>query len=111
MSAVALLVAPVWSAVCHFTFTSLPDAALRRIVNDTFPPSVAVASEMDTVGGSSSSVISTVVSVKVRSPDEPIRDNVSSSSSKESLSGVSVKSTWPEDCPAEMVIVWSATVS
>ena len=84
---------PVWSAVAHFTFTFLPDSASRRIVNDTLPPSVAVASEMDTVGFSSSSSMVIAVCVKLSVPDEPTRDNDSVSSSKESLSGVRVKST------------------
>ena len=101
----------VSSAVFHFTFTSRPDSASKLIANSTWPPSVAEAAAIDTVGGSSSSSIVICVWVKESVPDEPTRDNDSVSSSSVSLSGVSVKSTYPEDCPAEMVIDRSATVS
>ena len=101
---------PVWSAVFHFTLTGRPDSALRLIVKDTLPPSVAVAvAPIDTTGGSSSSMIEISVFVKASVPDEPTSDNVSSRSSRLSSVGVNVKSTKADRWPAGMVIVRSPT--
>ena len=94
----------------QLTFTSRPDTASKLIVNDTVPPSVAVASAIDSTGLSSSSVMVTAVLVKVRLLDEPVIEIVSSSSSKSSSVGVKSKSTWAEALPAGIVIVNAPTL-
>ena len=86
--------APSLSAiVTKYPFAAFPDTASRVTLNTTFPPSVADAFEIVSVGSGSSLMIPTLVPVTVRPPDVPLRLMVLSSSKRSLSVGVRSKST------------------
>ena len=102
---------PESAAVAIFTDATLSPAPARLTVKVTLPPSVASASAIEKLTGSSVSVSVTVAPVIVMSVRVPVTSMVSLASSRSSSTGVTVKLPVWLAAPAAMVMLKPLTAA